>query len=101
MEPDQIDILASAVLGDLQQIDDAQETRFSRQLPSDIRKPDRRDRIHLDFTFFHRIPATYPDMGTLPYSDTASDIPATDSFAKPLGERHEESLHRAADEWAA
>lgn len=36
MEPNQIDILASTVFGDLEHIDDAQETRLSRERWSDV-----------------------------------------------------------------
>ena len=82
------------MLRDLEQIDDTQETRLARQLWSDIREADRLDRIYLDLTFFHTVPGTDFDVGTHPYSDTASDFSATDSLAKTLGEYHNESLHR-------
>ncbi len=78
---------------DLEQIDHAKEPRLSRQCRSDVRKTDRRDRIHLDLTFFHRVPDAYSDAGTLPDSDAAGDFSTTNTFAKTLGEHHEESLH--------
>jgi len=92
VEPNQINVLAFTVLGNLEQIDETQETRLARQLWSDIRKTDRRDRIHLDLTFLHPVPVTHFDVGTLPYSDTASDLSAAHSLAKTLGERHEEKF---------
>jgi hypothetical protein len=95
VEPNQIDIFARAVLGNLEQIDDAEETRFARQLRSDIRKTEWLDRIHLDLTFLHAVPGAHFDVGTRPYADTASDFSATNSLAKSLGEHHEESLHAA------
>ena len=92
MEPDEIDILAFPVLGDFEQIDDTQETRFTRQRRSDVRKTDGLDRIHLDLAFFHTIPGANLDMGTRPDADTASDGSLANSLAKTLGEHHEESL---------
>ena len=97
MEPNQIDIFAFTMLSDLEQIDDTKETRLARQLWSDIRKTDWRDRIHLDLAFFHAIPGAHFDVGTHPYSDTASDFSAANSFAKSLGEHHENILQRTAD----
>src|ERR1017187_6622666 len=93
VESDQIDILAFAVLRHLEQIDDAQEARLAGQLPSDIRKTDWLDRIHLDLTFFHPVPVADLDVGAHPYSDAASDLAATNTVAEALGEHHEESLH--------
>jgi len=97
VEPNQIDIFAFTMLSDLEQIDDTKETRLARQLWSDIRKTDWRDRIHLDLAFFHAIPGAHFDVGTHPYSDTASDFSAANSFAKSLGEHHENILQRTAD----
>ena len=93
MEPNQIDILAPAMLRHFEQIDHTQKSRLARQLWRDIRKTDRLDRIHLDLTFFHTVPGAHFDMGTRPYAHAASDFSATNSLAKTLGEDHEESLH--------
>src|ERR1035441_8878738 len=59
---DLIDVLAFTVLRHFEQIDDAQEARLARQLPSDIRQTDWLDRIHFDLTFFHPVarPALSP-----------------------------------------
>ena len=89
MEPDQIDILAFAVLRDLEKVDHAFETRLSRQLWSDVRETDRQDRIHLDLTFFHAIADAFLDAGIHPYSDAAGNFSATNSLAQTLGEDHE------------
>jgi hypothetical protein len=88
MEPNQIYILAFPMLGDLQQINDAQESRFSRQHRSDLLKPDLFDRIHLNLAFFHPVPVAGFDMGALPDADAASDSSLPNAFAKPLGEGH-------------
>jgi hypothetical protein len=89
VEADQIDILAFTVLGNLEQIDETQETRLARQLWSDVRKANRRDRVHFDLTLVHAVPGAHFDMGARPYSNTASDFAATNSLAKSLGEHHE------------
>src|ERR1035441_4396136 len=92
VKPNQIDVLAFTVLRHLEQIHDAQETRLARQLPSDIRKTDWLDRIHLDLTFVHPVPVAHFDVGPRPYSDAASDFTATNSVAKALGEDHEDEF---------
>ncbi len=81
------------MLRDFEEIDDTQESRLTRQRRSDIRQPDRVDGIYLDRAFFHTVPGTNSDVGTHPYADTASDLSSTNSIAKSLGKRHEESLH--------
>lgn len=93
MEPNQIDIVAFTVLRNLEEIDDAQETRLSRQLWSDAQKTDRLDGIHFDLAFVHSVPGAHFDVGAGPDSDAASDFSATNSLAKTLGEDHDESLH--------
>ena len=81
MEPNQIDVLTFAVLCNLEQVDDAEESRFSSQLWRDIRKTDRRDRIHLNLTFFHAVTGADFDVGPRPDSDAASDFSAPNSVA--------------------
>jgi hypothetical protein len=88
VETYEINIFAFTVLRDFKQIEDTEETRLSRQQWSDIGETDRRNRLDLDLTFFHRVPATHFDMRTRPYSDAASDFSATNAIAKTLGEEH-------------
>lgn len=95
MKPDQIDILALTVLRNLEQINEAQESRLARQGWGDIRKTDVLNRIHFDLTFFHAVPVAHYDVGAHPYSDTAGDFSSTNSLAKSLGKRHEMSVHSA------
>ena len=94
MEPDQVDILAFSVLGDLEQINQAQESRLPRQCRRNIRKTDRINRMYFDLAFFHAVPLAHFNAGTRPYSDATRDFSSTDSIAKPLGKRHGTSLHR-------
>ena len=93
MKSNQVDILAFTVLGDFEQINQAQESRLARQRRGDIGKTDRRNGIHFDLTFLHTIPVAGDNMGPRPYSDTAGDFSSTNSIAKPLGKRHETSVH--------
>lgn len=92
MEPDQIDILAFPVLGDLQQVDEPQESRLARQLRSDLLKADLLDGVHFNLAVFHPVAVADFDVGTFPYPDAASDSSVANSVAEALRERHEESL---------
>jgi len=89
VEADQIDILAAAVLGDLEEIDDPVETRLSGQLWCDIRETNRHDRIHLNRTLFHAIADAYRHAGTHPDSHAARNVSATNALAQAPGEEHD------------
>src|ERR1700678_1378419 len=95
MEPNQVNILAFTVPGDLQQIGGAEKTRLSRQLRRDIGQFDLLDRIDLDLAFIHAVPGANLHAGTDPESNAAGNLSATDSFTKALCEHHAESLHPA------
>jgi hypothetical protein len=97
VEPNQINILPLTVLRDLEQIDETQETGFSRQLWSDVRKTNRLDGIHFDLAFVHPVPGSHFHVRANPDSDAAGDFSATNSIAKTLSEYHSESLRRALD----
>ena len=94
MEPDQIDVLASTVLGDLEEVDHALETRLAGELRCNVRETDRLDRIHLDLPVFHGVTGAFLDVGTEPYTDAARDVSATNPLTQSLGEDHEKSLRR-------
>ena len=89
MEADQINVLASSVLRDLEQIDETQESRFAGQRWSNIGKPDRLNRIYLDLALLHAVARADSNVGTCPESNARSDFSATNSLAKPLGEGHD------------
>jgi hypothetical protein len=80
------------VFRDLEQVQNAKESRLVCQFRSNIRKSYWLDRIDLNLAFLHTVPRTYSDVETGPDSHTASDFSATYSLAKPFSERHEESL---------
>jgi hypothetical protein len=92
MEADQIYLLAFAVLRHLQQIQYTQESGRARQLWSNVRKPDRLDRVHFDLTFFHLISVSDLDVRTRPDPDTAGDLATPHPIAKPPGKHHAESV---------
>jgi hypothetical protein len=81
------------VFRDLQQVQNAKESRLARQFWSNVWKPDRVNRIDLNLAFLDTVPRVYSDAGTRPDSHTASDFSATYSLAKAFSKRHEESLH--------
>jgi hypothetical protein len=77
---------------DLEQVQNAKESRLARQFRSNIWKPYRLDRIDFNLALLHTVSRAYSDAGMHPDSHTASDFSATYSLAKPFSERHEESL---------
>jgi hypothetical protein len=97
VESDQINVLALAVLRDLEEVNHTLETRRSRQLWSDIRETDRQDRIYLDLTLVHLVAVADLYVGTHPYADAAIDFAAPNSVAQALREDHLESLLVAAE----
>lgn len=88
MEPDQIDIVASAVLGHLQEIENAQESRGACQLRRDVRKANRLDGIYDDRALLHPVAFADSDMRPRPDAHTACDFPEPHALPQPLGEYH-------------
>jgi hypothetical protein len=75
----------------LQQVLGAGETGFARQFIADIRPGNRGDRIHDHVPLVHAVSSANFDVKSLPDPDRAPDPSASNSFAKPLGEDHDES----------
>lgn len=90
MEPNQVQLVATAVSGDSQQISDAGEPRFTGQLVCDVGDGNLRNRIHDNVALVHRVTTTYLYMRTLPNANAAFDSPEPDSQAKTFGEHHME-----------
>ena len=95
MKANQIDDFAFAVLGYLEQVQNTQKSRCARQLWGDIRKPDRFDRVHLDFAILHPVSGTGRYMRMYPKSDAARDLSAANSLAKSSGKHHNDSFASA------
>lgn len=89
METHQVDVVAFAVLGYLEQIENAEEAGLASDLRGDIGKPNRINRVDLNLALPHAIAGSHSYMGSHPDADTASDPPAANSLAKPLGKQHE------------
>ena len=86
------------MLGDLEEINYAQEPGFNGQLMGDVLKRDLVNRVDLDFTLFH--PVTIPglDVRALPDANTTGDRPAPYTLSKSLRENHGEraQIHSAS-----
>ncbi len=94
MKSDQIDILASAVFRNLEQVDQTVEAGLTRELRGDIRKPNRLNGIDFNLAFVHRIPAAHPDARTHPDANAAGDVAAPHAVAKTFREDHRGILQR-------
>ena len=94
MEADEINVLAGAVLGDLEEVDDAEESGFAGKGGGDIGEADGLDGIDFDFAFLHAVTGADADVEAFPDADGASDLAAADGVAKALGEGHGESVIR-------
>src|SRR5580658_7877792 len=92
MEADQVDILSSTMFRHLKQVQNTQKPRLASQFRSNIRKPDRLNRVHLNLAFLHAVPGTHPHPRTHPDPHTARNLPALHPVPKPFGKHHAESL---------
>jgi hypothetical protein len=64
MKAYEVDVLPFTMLRNFEQIQDPEKPRLTCQLWRDVGKPDRSDRIHLDFPFFHAISDAHPFTST-------------------------------------
>jgi len=77
---------------DLEQVQNAKESRLARQFRSNIWKPYRFNRIDFNLAFLHTVSRAYSDARAHPDSHTASNFSPPYPLAKPLSEHHDESL---------
>jgi hypothetical protein len=87
-------LFAGAVLGDFEEVEDAEEAGGAGELRGDVGKADEVDGVDLDFAFFHAVAVADDDVGTHPDADAAGDVATADAFAEALGEGHGRSLAR-------
>src|SRR5262245_20770138 len=87
-ESDQVDVLAPAMLGDLEQIDHTLETGLPGQLRRDVGQRHREDRRHLYLSLLHAVAIAHLHVGTHPYPHAARDLAAPDSLTQSPGEYH-------------
>ena len=88
MEPDQVDVVAFAVLRDLEEVQNPEESEFARELRCNVRKSDGLDRIHLDFALSHAVSPAPLTWGRIQIRMLQVISPATNSPAEPLCENH-------------
>src|SRR5262249_40071066 len=88
VEANEKDVLASTVLGDFEQIEDAEESGFACKLWCDIREANRFDRINLDGAFLHGVSTADEDVRPRPEANAAGDFAAAHSVAKSFREGH-------------
>lgn len=81
MKADEIHVLSAPMFRNLEQVDNAGKTRGTRQCWRDIAEANRRDRIDLNVTFFHRITPARCNTRTLPYANAALDSAASYAIA--------------------
>src|SRR4029453_11438621 len=91
-EADKVDVRARSVLGYLEQVDDAVESRFAPQLGSYVRELDLLDRVHRELAVTHRVALARGDLRPHPDSHAARDLAAPHGFAQPFREDHAASL---------
>lgn len=94
MKSDQVDILASAVFRNLEQVYQTVEAGLTRELRGNMRKPDGLNGIDFDLAFVHRIAAADPDARTHPDANAAGDVAAPHAVAKTFREDHRGILQR-------
>ena len=95
MKSDQVDVVAFAMLRDLEQVQYAEKSGFPCQLVSNVRQSNRLDREDLDFAVIHTVSAAHRDMRACPDSDGACDLSAADAIAESLRKHHVEAFGTA------
>lgn len=88
VKANEIDVHSAPMFRNLEQVDNACETRRTCQCRRDIAKANLRDRIDFNLAFFHLIAPTGCDTRTLPYANAALDYPASHSIAKAFSKDH-------------
>ena len=88
MEADEVNVVAAAVLGDLEQVEYAEEAGLASEFGRDVRQADGFDGIHLNVALVHRVASADADVRAHPHADAAGDFAAPHAVAKPLGEHH-------------
>ena len=88
MKPDQVDLLAFAMLGNLEEVEHPEEPRRTRKLRRDIRKTNWLDRINFNLALIHAVARADLDVRSHPYANTAGDFSFANSVAQTLCEDH-------------
>ena len=88
MEADEVDFFAASMLGDFEQVKNAEEAGCASQLGRDVGEADGLNGVDFDLAFFHGVTPADFDARGLPDADTQGDVAATDAIAEAFGEHH-------------
>jgi len=88
VKADEVDVLASTMLSDFEEVEYAEEAGGLGERGRDVGQADGFDGVDLDLAFFHAVAATDANLQTHPDTDGAGDFAGADAFAEALGEVH-------------
>ena len=88
MKPDQVNVLAMTMARNCQQVIDALETGFTRQIVGNVFQANLIDRIDDDVTVIHLVTVPNFDVRTSPDTNAAPDSSPSNSLTKALCEDH-------------
>jgi len=88
VEADEVDVVAFAVFGYFEQVEDAEEAGFAGELRRDVGQADGFDGVDLDFTFLHFVTIASDDVRARPDADAGGDFAAADAVTETFGEDH-------------
>lgn len=88
MEADEVDGLAAAVLGDFEEIEDAEKAGGAGEFRRDVGKANGFDGVDFDCAFFHAVVTADFNLRTHPDADAGGDSAAADAVAEAFGEEH-------------
>ena len=95
MESDEVDLVALAVFGGFEQVEDAEEAGGASQLGSDVGEAEGLDGVDFDFAGPHGVAGADADVGAGPDADAGGDFATANAVAKTLVEDHGVSLLEA------
>jgi kynurenine formamidase len=92
---DEVNIFASPMPRDLQQIADTGEAAFAGEARRDLFDGDRRDGVDFDLAAFEMISLAHANVGTHPHANASRDRTASNAVAQVFREQHRTSLASA------
>ena len=95
MEPNHVHLVAAAVLRDAQQIVDAIEAGFPRQVVCQVVRAHRLNRVHDDVAVVHAVATANLHVRSGPDANAAPDPAAANPFTKVFRELHYLLLRKA------
>jgi hypothetical protein len=86
VEVDEVNVFASPMPGDLEQIADTREAAFPGETRRDLFDRDRCDGVDFDLAFFEAISPAGPNVRTHPHANASRDRPASNTIAQVFRE---------------